>query len=173
MNNRLKPTFFENSFYSLDFDKIANKGYLYLFVDLDNTLASPYVYNPDESLKSLLADIKDKGIEVIVISNNHEDRVCLFCKDLDVRYIYECKKPNHKKIDNYINDNNMDRSKILFIGDQVMTDVNVANKLGVDVCLLNPLTKKDEPITFFPRLLDKHYKRIILKKHYYRRINDD
>ena len=50
------------------------------------------------------------------------------------------------------------------IGDQVMTDVLMANKLNIDVILMDPLTIKDEPITFIPRLLDKHFRKQINKK---------
>ena len=50
------------------------------------------------------------------------------------------------------------------IGDQVMTDVLMANKLNIDVILMEPLTIKDEPITFIPRLLDKHFRKQINKK---------
>ena len=172
MNKRLIPTYFENSFYDLCFENIQNKGYLYLFVDLDNTLASPYVYDPDINTINHINKLKNMGFIIIVISNNHEDRVKRFTKNLNINYLFEYKKSNKDKINKYIIDNNIDKSKCLFIGDQVMTDVNVANKIGVDSCLLNPLTRQDEPITFFPRLLDKFYKKKILKHKLAGRINN-
>ena len=37
------------------------------------------------------------------------------------------------------------------------------DKLNIDVILMEPLTIKDEPITFIPRLLDKYFRKKIYK----------
>ena len=42
-----------------DFNKIKDLGVKYLFVDLDNTLASPYVYLPSTETISLVKKIKE------------------------------------------------------------------------------------------------------------------
>lgn len=164
MNKYRIPTYLASSIYDIDFNKVKTLGYKYLFVDLDNTLASPYQERPTKQTIDLINNLKKLDFEIIVISNNHEQRVQLFTFNLDIKYLFEVKKPQTRKLKEYLIDNNIDLKKSLVIGDQVMTDVNIARHLNIDVILVNPLTKNDEPITFFPRLLDKYYRKKIIKK---------
>ena len=165
MNKKLIPSFVASSIYDLDFNKIVDMGIKYIFVDLDNTLASPYVYEPEENTIKLIKNIKELGLNITILSNNHQERVSKFANKLDVSYLYEVKKPSIKKISKYIKDNKIDSSKCLSIGDQVMTDVLMANKMNFKVILVNPLTKKDELITFVPRMLDTYFRRKMKRKN--------
>ena len=165
MNKKLIPTYVSNSIYEIDFNKIKDLGIKYLFVDLDNTLASPYVYIPNEETINLVNKIKEKGFKMFILSNNHEERVAKYAKPLDVSYLYEVKKPSIKKISKFVKENNIDPNLSLSIGDQVMTDVLMANKMNFKVILVNPLTKKDELITFIPRMLDTHFRKKMKKKN--------
>lgn len=44
MKKEFIPTYKTKSIFEVDFLSIKNQGYKYILVDLDNTLASPYVY---------------------------------------------------------------------------------------------------------------------------------
>lgn len=165
MNRYLIPKYLANSIYEIDFNKIKELGYENVFVDLDNTLASPYDYLPEQKTIDLINRIKSYSLNVTIISNNHEERVNKFATPLNIKYLFEVKKPQTKKLKKYLIENNIDFNRSIIIGDQVMTDVNIANHLNIDVILVKPLTSNDEPITFFPRLLDKHFRRIIYKRN--------
>ena len=164
MNKKLIPTYLKSSIFDVDFNEIKKQGYEYVLVDLDNTLASPYIYEPDEKVINLANNLKTLGLTMIILSNNHEERVSKFAKPLEVLAFYDLKKPRTKKVKVHIQENNIDISKAIWFGDQVMTDVFLANQLNIDVVLVNPLTIKDEPITFIPRMLDKHFRKIINNK---------
>lgn len=163
MMKKLIPTFKSNNIFNVDFVKLKELGYKTLFIDLDNTLDSPYVYSPDSKVFSLIERLKDLNFNIYIVSNNKQERVERYVKDLNVNYMYDVKKPFVKRIKKFIKENNIDLSHAISIGDQVMTDVLLANKLNISVILLNPLTIKDEPITFIPRLLDKHFRKKINK----------
>lgn len=164
MNRQFIPTYFANSIYEIDFNKVIEKGYKYLFIDLDNTLASPDTHTPESRTIELINLLKSKQFFITILSNNDEERVKKFVDGLDINYMSDVKKPSTKKVDEYILANNIDKSKTLVIGDQVMTDVVLANRLYVDVVLLEQLTKTDELITFVPRLFDKYFKKKFKKK---------
>lgn len=164
MKKEFIPTYLASSIFDIDFLRVKNMGYKYIFVDLDNTLASPYVYEPDEKVINLSRILKELGLEMIILSNNKEDRVLKFATPLNVKAFYDLKKPSTKRVMVHIQNNNIDTSKAIWFGDQVMTDVFLANQLNITVVLVNQLTQKDEPITFIPRMLDKHYRKIINKK---------
>ena len=163
MMKKLIPTFKSNNIFNVDFVKLKELGDKTLFIDLDNTLDSPYVYSPDSKVFSLIEKLKDLNFNIYIVSNNKQERVERYVKDLNVNYMYDVKKPFVKRIRKFIKENNIDLSHAISIGDQVMTDVLLANKLKISVILLNPLTIKDEPITFIPRLLDKHFRKKINK----------
>lgn len=164
MKKEFIPKYLASSIFDIDFNKVKELGYKYVLVDLDNTLASPYVYEPDEKVINLTNKIKELGLTMIILSNNHQERVVKFAKPLNVLAFYDLKKPRTKRVKVHIQENNIDTSKAIWFGDQVMTDVFLANQLNVDVVLVNPLTIKDEPITFIPRMLDKHFRKIINNK---------
>lgn len=165
MYKKFIPTYFNKTIFEIDFNKVKSLGYKTLFIDLDNTLESPYIYTPSDKVIDLINNLKKLGFNIIILSNNKEPRVSNYCKNLNVTYFYDVKKPYLKRISKIIKENNIDLTNALSIGDQVMTDVFLANKLNIDVILLEPLTIKDEPITFIPRLLDRHFKKIIKRKH--------
>ena len=164
MNKKLIPTYRCESVFKINYEYLKSKNIINIFFDLDNTLANPYIKKPANEIKDLIDNIKKLGFNIFIISNNHQERVELFASFLKVNYFYELKKPKVKKIKEIIKENSIDLSKSVFIGDQIMTDILMANKLNSLSILINPLTKQDEPITFFPRLLDRHFRKKINKK---------
>ena len=165
MDKRFIPTYVSTNIYELDFNKVKDLGYKTLIIDLDNTLASPYVYEPDERCIELINKLKQMDFQIIVLSNNKIERVEKFVKNLNVKAYADVKKPYLKRVKPYLYENKIDYSKSIILGDQVITDVFMSNRLGIDVILFTPLTVKDEPITFIPRLLDKHFRKKIYKKN--------
>lgn len=164
MKKEFIPTYLASSIFDIDFNRVKNEGFKYVLVDLDNTLASPYVFEPDEKVIALANKLKQLDLEMIILSNNKEERVLKFANPLNVKAFYDLKKPSTKRVKVHLQNNNIDISKAIWFGDQVMTDVFLANQLNITVVLVNQLTIKDEPITFIPRMLDKHYRKIINKK---------
>jgi len=164
MCKRLIPSYTKNSIFEIDLAKLTKLGYSYIFCDLDNTLANPYVYLPEDRVIELVNNIKKEGLTLYIFSNNKEKRVSDYANPLNVKYLYQIKKPSTKKVTKYIIDNNIDTKKAIVIGDQALTDILMANRLHIDSILVNALTSTDEPITFFPRLVDKIAKKIIYKK---------
>ncbi len=87
--------------------------------------------------------------------------------------MFSTRKPLKFKYNRLINDKNYNRSKILCIGDQIMTDVYGANRLNLANMLVEPLAKKDILWTKFNRLLEKRvYKNLeksgkLVKGEYY------
>ena len=164
MDKRFIPTYVSTNIYELDFNKVKDLGYKTLIIDLDNTLASPYVYEPDERCIELINKLKQMDFQIIVLSNNKIERVEKFVKNLNVKAYADVKKPYLKRVRPYLNENKIDYSKSIILGDQVMTDVLMANKMNFKVILVDPLTKKDELITFIPRMLDTHFRKKMKKK---------
>lgn len=168
-----KPTMYAKDIYHVDFNKVYNMGYRILLIDLDNTLVPHDVSDPTKESIELVDNLKSIGFEVVILSNNTQKRVATFANPLDVEYIYSTRKPMKYKYNRLINKMNYDRDKIVCIGDQIMTDVYGANRLGLANMLVEPLAPKDILWTKFNRFLERRvFKKLekqgrLIKGEYY------
>lgn len=137
------PYEYVDSVFSIDYDKLYNKGYRGIIFDIDNTL----VHHGDDSTKEideLFITIQNIGFKTLLLSNNNEERVKRFLKNIDSLYICDAEKP---KIDNYLKAVEMmsiDKKETLFIGDQIFTDILGANKSGIANILVQFIRDKGE-----------------------------
>ncbi|MDD3383247.1 MAG: YqeG family HAD IIIA-type phosphatase [Bacilli bacterium] len=159
-----KPTWYSNNFYNIDFVSIKNNKIDFILCDLDNTIVEHYVDLPNNKVVSIISLIKKLGIEFYLISNNKEDRVKKFCERINIKYLHSTKKPCTKKIKKFIKQNNIDINKTLVIGDQILTDIWMANILKCRSLLVEPATNSDLFVTKFNRFADKIIRKSLAKK---------
>ena len=149
------PDCYMNSTYEIDFDAYYEKGYRGVIFDIDNTLVEHGV-PADERAISFFKRLDEIGFKYMMISNNKEPRVKMFCDAVGgAPYIYKAGKP---KPDNYyaaMKRMGTDNSNTLFVGDQVFTDVWGANKAGVYSILVKPIDPKEEIQIVLKRYLEK------------------
>ena len=154
------------SIYEIPVEFYIQNNFKYIFVDLDNTLDSYKLYEPSTKAFNLVKNLKEKNIELIIISNNRGKRVSTYAKNLNVNYLSFSKKPFAKKINQFIVNNNYNKNDIVFIGDQMLTDVGCAANLGIKVILTDKLVKEDQITTKFNRIFDKFV------RHYHKKRNN-
>lgn len=148
MNKMIKmlyPYEYVESVYSIDYEVLYKKGYRGLIFDIDNTLVE-HGKDATEEIEELFKEIQTIGFKTLLLSNNNEERVKRFLKNIDSMYICDAEKP---KTDNYLKAVqmlNMNKEKVLFIGDQIFTDIYGANKSGIDNILVKYIGyyKKDK-----------------------------
>ncbi|MEE0944431.1 MAG: YqeG family HAD IIIA-type phosphatase [Clostridia bacterium] len=132
-------------------------------LDIDNTLV-PYTSPlPDENARLFLNRLEDMGISYIFVSNNHEQRVRLFCDKLDgnAEYIFNARKPLVFKIKRAMRRLGADKTNTVLIGDQVFTDVYAANRAGILSVMVNPIEAKETPFFGMKRAME----RVVLKNY--------
>lgn len=137
------PDDWVDSAYDIDFDRLYEQGYRGLLFDIDNTLV-PHGAPADERAKRLFAHLKALGFQCCLISNNKEQRVKMFNKDVQVKYIHNAHKPGK---DNYLKAMDImgtDLSNTVFVGDQLFTDVFGAKRTGMKNILVKPIHPKEE-----------------------------
>lgn len=137
------PYEYVDSVFSIDYNKLYNIGYRGIIFDIDNTL----VHHGDDSTKEideLFITIQNIGFKTLLLSNNNEERVKRFLKNIDSLYICDAEKP---KTDNYlkaIEMMNIKKEEALCIGDQIFTDILGANKSGIASILVRFIRLKCE-----------------------------
>ena len=108
------------------------------------------------------------GFKVILFSNATKKRLEVFKNTLVVDCSYSSRKPSKRKFLKVLKMYNFDLSEVAIIGDQLFTDILGGNRVGIKTILVNPMSKKDMPLTFIFRILErgqfkKFKKRGILK----------
>ena len=166
MFQRFYPGHWVDSAYEIDYNALYQSGIRGLIFDIDNTLV-PHGADADDSAKILFAQLKAQGFHICLLSNNKEERVKRFNKDVHVNYIHKAGKPSVKNYIRAMELMNTDRSNTVFIGDQLFTDVYGANRAGIPSWLVKPMNPREEIQIVLKRYLERivlyFYKRQIRK----------
>ena len=125
------PDFAVEAVYDLTVPSLQAHGIKAVLVDLDNTLIA--WNNPDGTpeMKQWLHDLRDAGIRIIVVSNNTKKRVQRAVEKFGIDYIYWALKPFTFGIDRAMKEFHYEKSEVVMIGDQLMTDIRAAHRAGI------------------------------------------
>jgi len=163
------PKEFHNDFFDIDFKKLYNKGYRLILTDLDNTLISYDDEKPTDKILNKLKELTNMGFEVLIISNNMPSRINVFLEGTDYKGRGNAHKPLLTGLKKTLKlaKNNYTSDQIIFVGDQLMTDIYCANRYKAYSILVNPILRKTEK--WYTKLNRKIEEKMILKiKKYYR-----
>lgn len=86
------PDIYAQSIYTINYKKLKKNGIKCLLFDLDNTIATYKVSEPDQKTKELMARL-ETDFKVIIISNNNKKRLRPFKEKLNVDVAFSAKKP--------------------------------------------------------------------------------
>lgn len=137
------PYEYTESVFSIDYKKLYQKGYRGIIFDIDSTLV-PHGNDSTPQVDELFKIIHSLGFKTVFLSNNGEERIQRFLKNIDSLYISNADKP---KTDNYFKAVDMmqiKKEEVVYIGDQIFTDIYGANKSGIDNILVKYICHKGE-----------------------------
>lgn len=166
------PDIYQKSVYDIDYKKLKKKGIKCLLFDLDNTLIQVREDLPTKKVKDLFAYL-EKDFKVIILSNSNRKRLTPFKEGLNVDTSASSKKPLKKKYLKIMKIYKFKEFEIAAIGDQILTDIYGANKVGITSILINPIGGNEKFGTrinrFFERFIYKYFKKkkILIKGEYY------
>ena len=133
--------------------------------DIDNTLAPYEQPRSDEHIRAWLNELKEAGISVALISNNHADRVEVFNSDLELIAYADAGKPFGKTLRRAMKQLGSDPSDTAMLGDQLLTDALAGNLLGLKVFIVPPIRDKRSAFVRFKRRLERPVICRYYKKH--------
>ena len=147
------PDRIENSTYDIDFEKLYKKGYRGVIFDIDNTLVE-HGKDADERAEVLFQKLKAMGMKSCLLSNNKEERVKRFNKNIHTHYIYDAHKPSRKNYMRAMKLMDTSLQSTIFVGDQLFTDVWGAKRCGMANILVRPIDKHEEIQIVLKRYLE-------------------
>lgn len=148
------PKEYLDSTYGIDFEKYYTEGYRGIIFDIDNTLV-PHGAPADARAIALFKRLHALGYHTLMLSNNKEPRVKLFCDAVEAEYIYKAGKPSPANYIEAMKRMGTDRRTTLFVGDQIFTDVWGANRAEIYSVLVKPIHPKEEIQIVLKRYLEK------------------
>ena len=154
---------YANDIFEIDLKKCYADGKRLILTDLDNTLVGSDAPVPTPEVLDWLARAVEIGFEVKIASNNSEQRVLAFAGDLGIEAYGLVYKPLIFKVKRMAQ--GYDKNEVIFIGDQLLTDVAVSRRLGFYTILVRPVKlSADEDITKFNRKIERHIVRGLKKR---------
>lgn len=157
--DQFRPDIYQKSIYDINYQKLKNNGIRCLIFDLDNTIAPIDIEVPDKRLLEFFLYLEDLGFKTIILSNASKKRVTPFKEKCNIDSAFKSKKPWKGKYLKILNMYPYKDIEIACIGDQLLTDIYGANRMGFTSILVNPISKKEYLVTKINRRIEK----IILK----------
>ncbi len=160
---KLTPDLIFEKFYELTPDFLEEKNIRALILDVDNTLIPYEESKPTVQVLEWLQALKEKGIAVAFVSNNHKKRLATFNEELGYPAFYHGCKPFPRKMRMAMRAMGSDKVHTANLGDQILTDVIAGRLLGVKYSFLVPPIK--DKTDWFTRL-KRRLERPCIKKYY-------
>ena len=166
------PYEYVDSVFSIDYGKLVQKGFKGIIFDIDMTLV-PHGADSTKEIDELFRTIHKAGLKTLLLTNNSEERVKRFIKNIDTLYLCDAEKPNPEGYLKAIQMMGIKKNETVFIGDQIFIDIYGANRCGIASILVKYVTAEVETKIGIRRNLEK----IILKlygitKVYQHRLGD-
>ncbi|MBY0220992.1 YqeG family HAD IIIA-type phosphatase [Mammaliicoccus sciuri] len=136
-------------------EKLVKQGIKGIITDLDNTLVEWDRADATQDIMAWFKSMHDAGLQITIVSNNHIERVSHFCDPLGIPFICEARKPLKQAFHQAIATLGLPKDEIVMIGDQLLTDVLGANRVGLQTILVVPVASSDAPITKFNRAIER------------------
>ena len=148
------PEYYFDTFDMASADFLVEIGVRGVILDVDNTLEPYENATPGDHVVAWLKSLEDNGIKAAIVSNNNQQRIELFNKDLGLPFYAKAGKPFKKNILRAMADIGTGVDDTILIGDQVFTDVWAAHNTGIRAILVPPIRDKRDILTRFKRLLE-------------------
>ena len=155
MIKRFIPEYYFDTFDEASADFLYSIGVRGIVLDVDNTL-EPYENPvPGAHVLAWFKSLEEKGISAAIVSNNNNERISLFNRDLGLFARAKAKKPFKRNVLRAMEAMGTDKSNTILMGDQVFTDVWAAHNAGIPAILVPPINDKKDLLTKFKRWLEK------------------
>lgn len=156
--NPLFPSTSVESVFSIDYLKLKGMDYKAIIFDIDSTLV-PHGDDTTNEIDQLFNYLHKLGFKTLLLSNNSEERISTFNRNIKTLFIPMANKPHRANYLKAIRMLNVNYSEVILVGDQLFTDIIGANLCGIKSILVKFL-KHPEDIKIGKK---RQLERLILK----------
>ncbi len=149
------PSYYLDSYKQVPLKLLKSMGIKCIICDLDNTIASIFDLLPNRDAIEFVKKTKANNMNFILVSNNGKERVNRFASKLDIEAYPLAKKPLLGSVKKIIKKHQYKKNEMIIIGDQLFTDIFLANRLKIKCILVLPLINKDRQF-WIQKILNKN-----------------
>ncbi|GGJ12054.1 hypothetical protein GCM10010885_21810 [Alicyclobacillus cellulosilyticus] len=129
--------------YDIHLDKLWRQGKRVILTDLDNTLVPWNDRAVPQKLQAWLQAVQARGFRVLILSNNHDERVQAFSLDCGIPAIAKARKPRPWAFRQALAMLGATPEESVMVGDQLFTDVRGAKRAGIYAILVQPVDPRE------------------------------
>lgn len=145
----------------IDVFKLRHHGIQMLMIDFDNTLAEPHNHTVSKELIDFIDTCKEAGIQPVILSNNFGFRSRAFAKEHGYALYTFSLKPLKFGYRRVLRAYHLQSWQCAAVGDQLLTDVLGAKRIGMMTILVDPRSEKDNIFGRFNRVVERRiYKKL-------------
>ena len=137
----LRPREYLDSIYSIDFDRLKDRGISSIIMDMDETLLPREMLDITPVLFSFIQELREKGFNICLLSNSvHPERVDYVSRTLRLPSITMAAKPFPFAFDKALKLLKARKEEAVVIGDQLFMDTLGGNWAGIYTILVKPMS---------------------------------
>jgi uncharacterized protein len=150
------PDFHYDKITSVDLDMLWADGIRGLIMDLDNTLVPLHSSDLSDEVIAWAASAREKGFKLSIASNTRRyKRLHELAELLGAQYVKGVQKPRRGGFRRAALQMGLGLHEVAVVGDQVLTDVFAAKRLGVKAILVDRFDDREFIITRFNRRVER------------------
>lgn len=138
----LHPTIALRSVCDITPELLRSMGIRGLMLDIDNTLTTHDNPTPAPGVQAWIRTMRENGIDLRLVSNNHPPRVKPFAKVLGIQAICDANKPLSSGFERAAQSMHLGKHEVAAVGDQLYTDILGANLFGCRSFYVAPMAKE-------------------------------
>ena len=165
MKDYLTPDYMFGSYREITPAFLRSIGVRALLCDIDNTLAPYEQDEPDDSIRAWVNELRENGIRIALVSNNHAPRVERFNATLGLPAYPDSGKPKKKTLLRAMETLGVTPRETAMLGDQLLTDAYAGKHIGLPALIVPPIKDKTNPFFRFKRLCERPFIRRYAKAH--------
>ena len=135
----LLPTYRVDALTDLTAEDLHRADIRLLMLDFDNTIVPYNTNEPTPEMQAWLQQMLASDVQLCVVSNSHNDRVKIFCKQYGLDCITHAKKPFSKGINQCLQRYQIPKNQCALAGDQIYTDTLGAGCAGIRCILVRAI----------------------------------
>ncbi len=152
----LKPERYFSRISRIDIQRdLLDKGYRFVLLDIDNTILSRATHDVPRDVMLWLAQARQAGVELCLVSNNWHAHVYDLACSLRVPIVAKSCKPFPAAFLLALRKLGARRRETVVVGDQLSTDVLGAHNAGLAAYLVAPLVEQDLKHTLYVRQIER------------------
>ncbi len=145
MLKRIAPHLCVERVEQLRLEKLRQLGLDFLLLDVDCTLKRYRQTEISAEVAAWLAELRDGGIGLCLVSNGMGKRIGRFAEKHDLPFVAKALKPFPFRLKAALRKMEFDPARTAMVGDQLFADIVAGRWAGLTSILVRPLHPEEEP----------------------------